>query len=323
MSTIEASTTSWGGNTFWGLVQQKGPWKTTRSDQERTSQSKPEYGGGGTGAGGTIHAGHGNWQQVMTPNQINGSSAPLQPSDYAMRSAVMGLVDMKKQTKMGRVKGKLTLASRAPFQTGHKMAPYREEVRYDQPGPIKVQVPLYVQGSFISEIQKQTPTFVPPVPNPDQKRASEIARDDERKDVMQKRSAEFQVGPPPKKHRENEPERPKRKGSLKEESKSKRQETGFGEVGFKRKGEGSEGAKKKSRTTFQGPLKPEEHNVSTKRKAETQLMSEKFKKINTKPKLQINTKDIGKRFMEKKAESKSAPKKFDELPAVKTRSKTK
>lgn len=300
MSTIEAST-NWGGNTFWGLVQQKGPWKSVGSDRQRATESKPEYGGGGTGAGGTVHAGHGNWQQVMTPNQLNGSAAPLLPSDYAMRSAVMGLVDMKRQTKMGRVKSKLTLGSRAPFQTGHKMAPIPEEVRFEEPGQVKGQVPLYMEGPFLSEIEhKAVPHYVPPPPTADQKRASEIARDDERKAVMEKRRGSFQLGP----------------------ETYKRRETGFGEVGFKRKGSLQEEEKKKPRSLFQGPLKAEEHAVATKRKAPEQLMSEKPKKINRRPG-KIQTQDIGKRFMERKAESKAAPKKFDQLPELKTRSKKK
>lgn len=305
MSTVQASMTSFGGNTFWGLVQQKGPWQTTKSDKERATQSKPNYMGGGTGAGGTAHAGNGNWMQVMTPNQLNGSAAPLKPSDYAMRSVMMSPVDMKKQTKMGKVKSKLTLGSRAPFQTGQKMAMIPEEIRFDQPGQVKGDVPLYQESSFTSEIkQEQVPTFVPPPPNPDQLAASEIARDDERKAVMEKRRGSFQLGP----------------------ESSKRQEKGFGEVGFKRKEGGVERVeKKKPRTMFQGPLQIDERpDKGTKRKAEMQIMSEKYKKMDTKkvtrkPKLKIRTQDVGKRFIEKKAEPKSRAKRFDQLPEIRTR----
>lgn len=225
-----------------------------------------------------------------------------------MRSVMMSPVDMKKQTKMGRVKSKLTLGSRAPFQTGQKMAKIPEEIRFDQPGEIKGDVPMYTEGPFITDIEmKPEPTFICPLPNPDQVRASEIARDDERKAVMEKRRGSFQLGP----------EMPKR------------QEKGFGEVGFKRKEhEGERGQTKKPRTLFQGPLKSEEPSAtSIKRKAETQIMSEKFKKMDTKkvvrkPKLKIQTENIGKRFMEKKAESKSRPKKFDQLPEIRTRRTT-
>ena len=305
MSTVQASMTSFGGNTFWGLVQQKGPWQTTKSDKERATQSKLNYMGGGTGAGGTAHAGNGNWIQVMTPNQLNGSAAPLKPSDYAMRSVMMSPVDMKKQTKMGKVKSKLTLGSRAPFQTGQKMAMIPEEIRFDQPGQPKGDVPLYQESSFTSEIkQEQVPTFVPPPPNPDQLKASEIARDDERKAVMEKRRGSFQLGP----------------------ESSKRQEKGFGEVGFKRKEGGVERVeKKKPRTMFQGPLQIDERpDKGTKRKAEMQIMSEKYKKMDTKkvtrkPKLKIRTQDVGKRFIEKKAEPKSRAKRFDQLPEIRTR----
>ena len=306
MSTVEASMTSFGGNTFWGLVQQKGPWQSTKSDKDRATQSKPNYGGGGTGAGGTAHAGNGNWMQVMTPNQLNGSAAPLKPSNYAMRSVMMSPVDMKKQTKIGRVKSKLTLGSRAPFQTGQKMAMIPEEMRFDQPGEIKGDVPSYQKTSFGSEIKNEpVPTFIPPQPNPDQSRASEIARDDERKAVMDKRRGSFQLGP----------------------ESAKRQQSGFGEVGFKRKEGGIERVeKKKPRTMFQGPLNAaaEPSSVGIKRKAETQIMSEKYKKMATKkvvrkPKLRIRTQDIGKRFMEKRAEKGSRPKKSDQLPELRTR----
>jgi hypothetical protein len=327
MSTVEASMTSFGGNTFWGLVQQKGPWQTTSSDRERATQSKPNYGGGGTATGGTAHAGNGNWLQVMTPNQLNGSAAPLKPSNYAMRSVMMSPVDMKKQTKMGQGKSKLTLASRAPFQTGQKMSMIREEMRFDQPGEIKGDVPLYQETSFGSEIkQEPVPTFVPPQPDPDQRRASEIARDDERIAVMngmeddnllQRWSA----------LRSETVRIPKRRGSFQlGPGMTKRQEKGFGEVGFKRKEhEGERGQTKKPRTLFQGPLKSEEPSAtSIKRKAETQIMSEKFKKMDTKkvvrkPKLKIQTENIGKRFMEKKAEKGSRPKKSDQLPELRTR----
>lgn len=324
MSTVQASMTSFGGNTFWGLVQQKGPWQTTKSDKERATQSKPNYMGGGTGAGGTAHAGNGNWMQVMTPNQLNGSAAPLKPSAYAMRSVMMAPVDMKKQTKMGKVKSKLTLGSRAPFQTGQKMAMIPEEIRFDQPGQPKGDVPLYQESSFTSEIkQEQVPTFVPPPPNPDQLAASEIARDDERKAVMEQRRGSFETPM----QKDETVRKDKRRGSfqLGPES-SKRQEKGFGDVGFKRKEGGIERVeKKKPRTMFQGPLQIDARpDKGTKRKAEMQIMSEKYKKLDTKkvtrkPKLKIRTQDVGKRFIEKKAEPKSRAKRFDQLPEIRTR----
>ena len=317
MATIEASTTSFGGNTFWGLVQQKGPWQSTSFDKKRATESKPNYAGGGVGAGGTAHAGNGNWLQVMTPNQLNGSAAPLEPSGYAMRSVMMKPVDMKKQTKISRVKSKLTLASRTPFQTGAKMGLSPEEIRFDQPGQPKGQSPLFQEGNFISEIKKETPyLYIPPSPSVDQRRASEISRDDERKQVMSARSEQpLQV---------DQVRLEKRPGSFQlGPAKSKRQQKGFGEVGFKRKAmEKKGGKKKKTRALFQGPLNPEPLNVSTKRKAEKQLMSQKFKKMDTKnvkPKLKIKTINIGKRFMEKRAEKKSAPKKYDQLPELRTR----
>lgn len=89
MSLVERS--SVGGGNFWGLVQQKGPWKTTRHDvaNAKASMKQDKVSGGGVGEGGTSHAGHGNYKQVMTPVGITGREAPPQPSSLAMRSVVL------------------------------------------------------------------------------------------------------------------------------------------------------------------------------------------------------------------------------------------
>jgi len=49
MSLVERS--SVGGGNFWGLVQQKGPWKTTKNDVEnaRASMKQDKVFGGGIG----------------------------------------------------------------------------------------------------------------------------------------------------------------------------------------------------------------------------------------------------------------------------------
>jgi len=106
---------------FWGLVEQVGPWQTTTADRKRSSMKDKPTMGGGIEAGGRANAGHGEWKKVFTPYQNDSSPSLPKPSDYAMRSVVTGPVDMKRQTKMGRVKKGLTMAARTPLQSGEKM----------------------------------------------------------------------------------------------------------------------------------------------------------------------------------------------------------
>ncbi len=106
---------------FWGLVEQVGPWKTTASDRKRSAiKDKPTI-GGGIAAGGRANAGHGEWKKIFTPYQNDASPSVSSPSNYAMRSVVTGPINMKRQTKMGRVKKGVTLAARTPLQSGQKM----------------------------------------------------------------------------------------------------------------------------------------------------------------------------------------------------------
>ena len=106
---------------FWGLVEQVGPWKTTRSDIKRSKMKDKPTVGGGIEAGGREHAGHGEWTQIFTPYQNDASPSIPKPSSYAMRSVVTGPIDMKRQTKMGLVKKGVTMAARTPIQSGEKM----------------------------------------------------------------------------------------------------------------------------------------------------------------------------------------------------------
>lgn len=106
---------------FWGLVEQVGPWKTTDSDIKRSKMKDIPTVGGGIEAGGRKHAGHGEWTKIYTPYQIDATPSMPNPSWYAMRSVVSQPVDMKRQTKMGRVKKGITLAARTPIQSGEKM----------------------------------------------------------------------------------------------------------------------------------------------------------------------------------------------------------
>lgn len=62
-------------NNFWGLVEQKGPWKETRTDIERSR------------TGGIRHPGHGNWKVMVNPYQQD-ASRPSQPLSITLQRRV-------------------------------------------------------------------------------------------------------------------------------------------------------------------------------------------------------------------------------------------
>lgn len=147
---------------FWGLVEQVGPWKTTGADRKRSAMKDKPTIGGGIEAGGRVNAGHGEWKKVFTPYQNDSSPSIPSPSDYAMRSVVTGPIDMKRQTKMGRVKKGVTLAARTPLQSGEKMgmSTQTENVEMGQrlgtePGQV---LPDLVAESVASEYGVETST---------------------------------------------------------------------------------------------------------------------------------------------------------------------
>ena len=73
---------------MWGLVQQRGPWKTTRNDLRNTKQGTA-VAGGGIGFGGTKNAGAGNWASSTSIYQQNGSRPPPKMSVWAQRSVMI------------------------------------------------------------------------------------------------------------------------------------------------------------------------------------------------------------------------------------------
>ena len=124
----ERSTTTFnsggGGSSFWGLVQQKGPWRETGNDRRNARGRSMPVLGGGIGFGGNRHAGHGNYASLSNPYQQNGSLAPPPPTQYAQRSIVANKpLDQyfRKQTAGLRQPQKPRVGSRQPMQTGHKM----------------------------------------------------------------------------------------------------------------------------------------------------------------------------------------------------------
>lgn len=219
MAAVRKSNFDWNGKPFWGLVQQNGPWASTPDDRKRASMKDIATIGGGIGAGGRAHAGNANFTQVMTPTQINATGAPPLPSGYAMRSVMMGPVDMKRKTKMGKVKTGLTLGARASEQTGHKMGNIKmENSTQTEPGDIMgpvrtegtttfgsthhiMEMPNLITGSDYDTTsegaennilsfggtpirQNRVPTIDQHVPFADQMVAATTARDAERVDVM-------------------------------------------------------------------------------------------------------------------------------------------
>lgn len=77
---------------YWGLVQQRGPWRETRSDLKHLKDVSPVWKGGGVPAGGLPHAGHGNWLQSMGPLDQAGPYPypPLpKPSSWAVRTPLI------------------------------------------------------------------------------------------------------------------------------------------------------------------------------------------------------------------------------------------
>lgn len=352
MATLhESSRTDWDGKPFWGLVQQDGPWRATKSDYERARMKDRVSLGGGKAAGGRGHAGHGEWLRVFTPYQINATGAPHPPSGYAMRNVMMDSVDMKRQTKMGRVKTGLTLHARTPMQTGHKMGNASEEIREMEAGdmmpPVRTEaMPGFTSTHHIMEMsalspasstsstdidseggpknimhfgipveQVHVPTISQHMGYSNQAAASTTAINDERKRKMSELINELgkrRKGPgepgPSSLGKHNLPisstitKRHKSPGEPGPSILGKRKAS----INFMKKG-------KNARTIFKGPLHPETHNKAEKRKALSEAGG-MAKKQNRKPG-KINT-SIGKRFGEGKAEKKSAPKKYDELPEV-------
>jgi len=83
---------------FWGLVEQKGPWKTTMNDLTRSQQNQPsKQSGGGIQIGGTKNAGHAGWYAQMNPNvDANYGPPPPKPSQYVQKSIISRPLPMLK-----------------------------------------------------------------------------------------------------------------------------------------------------------------------------------------------------------------------------------
>jgi len=85
MAAVKGPHISMPGRAFWGLVVQKGPWKSTYGDYLRAHEVPGGAIGGGIPVGGT---GEGKRDSVMTPYQQNGKNPLPDPSEFATQSIV-------------------------------------------------------------------------------------------------------------------------------------------------------------------------------------------------------------------------------------------
>lgn len=72
-------------SSYYGLVQQNGPWRSTAQDVAHRKSGNPSWMGGGVGAGGLGHAGNANWMVVMDPVNLSlmPDRLPTKNSAYA------------------------------------------------------------------------------------------------------------------------------------------------------------------------------------------------------------------------------------------------
>ncbi len=86
---------------FWGLVEQKGPWKSTATDVSRSQRSQPsKKTGGGIEIGGTKNAGHAGWYASINPQvDPNVLPSPPRPSQYVQKSIIVPSTMMPKTPK--------------------------------------------------------------------------------------------------------------------------------------------------------------------------------------------------------------------------------
>ena len=86
MAAVKGPHISMPGRAFWGLVVQKGPWKSTYGDYLRAHEVPGGALGGGIQVGGT---GEGKKDSVMTPHQMNGRNPLPELSEHATQSIVL------------------------------------------------------------------------------------------------------------------------------------------------------------------------------------------------------------------------------------------
>jgi hypothetical protein len=342
MVSVGKSSMGWDSKPFWGLVVQKGPWKSTSTDIKRANQKDELTIGGGIPVGGRMS---GQRSAVMTPYQIDASGAPPEPSHHAKRSVVVGAIDMKRQGARGtRMKSKMTLGARTPVQTGHKMGSAPEEVGPGVPPseipdllePSISDIDMFSTASLIAEeeeeqeeeeeyMEEDMPVSILPIPKKKVKLPREIidriaaeTGDERIANILKDQMSEYGYQ---KARRLQKPDAPilgKRKesefglggGQKRRRTKTKRTAVEFEYGGGGKRKKPNPPSLKRAAVEFQlgGGGKRAKTTTSVPRAMQTRPPP-------------IQTTDIGERFISRRAERGSVAKKDDKLPSPKTRAR--
>jgi len=118
---------------YWGLVQQRGPWKESALDRARLHQ---RYNPGIGPIGGTKHAGHDNWKVVEKPVRLV-DGKPAKRSKYANDSVVVTQPPLRRDKDIvgyGRLSYEGPKA-KLGFENSEGKQPKEEYRHYQQTGP--------------------------------------------------------------------------------------------------------------------------------------------------------------------------------------------
>jgi len=99
-----------------GLTTQYGPFKTHKSETPKFR--KTPWKGGGVSGGGTLHAGHANWFNLMNPTVIRAVPYPLKPSQYATLVGPPQPSTYFRKSNMGRQKSEGLVSGRNSINQG-------------------------------------------------------------------------------------------------------------------------------------------------------------------------------------------------------------
>ena len=139
-------------SSFWGLVEQKGPWKMTLNDVERTKRYKPnKQAGGGIPIGGTKKAGHASWYASIKPKvDATVTPAPPDPGHYVQNSIIMKAPMMSKSAKGSIIRStpveSLRPTSSSVQKPGHHYVPHFQLSEVE--APRVYETPSLMQESY-------------------------------------------------------------------------------------------------------------------------------------------------------------------------------
>lgn len=100
---------------FWGLVEQKGPWKPTANDVRRSMTSNPAT---------TKHAGHAGFYSNLRPSDLGNKMPPVVVPKYTQKSVKTGMPLGTPKTAKGRIVHSYPVESMTAKQTGVQKAGY-------------------------------------------------------------------------------------------------------------------------------------------------------------------------------------------------------